>query len=259
MSALAELVWLSLRDTVAAVVPIAGLLAFFQLVVLRRPVPGLARVLIGFTLVVLGMSLFLAGLEEALFPLGRLMAEQLTDPGFVGASSAQAHWADYAWVYAFGGCVGFATTLAEPALIAVALKAEEVSGGTVRAWGLRLAVAVGAGAGIALGCFRIVSGTPLTAYIAVGYVLVLVQAVRAPRAILALAFDSGGVTTSTVTVPVVTALGLGLASAIPGRSTLVDGFGMIALTVLVPIMTVMGYAQVAQWRSRSRLAHHRED
>ncbi|MEZ5094702.1 MAG: DUF1538 domain-containing protein [Nocardioides sp.] len=198
------------------------------------------------------MSLFLAGLGEALFPLGRLMADQLTHVDIVGAHPQEATWRHYGWVYAFGAAIGFATTVAEPALIAVSMKAEDVSGGAVRAWGLRVAVAAGVAAGIGLGCFRIVTGTPLPAYIIAGYVVVLVQATRAPRAILALAFDTGGVTTSTVTVPLVTALGLGLAGTIPGRSPLVDGFGLIAFASLFPMMTVMGYAQIGQWRARRR-------
>ncbi|RMD69010.1 MAG: DUF1538 domain-containing protein, partial [Gammaproteobacteria bacterium] len=156
----------------------------------------------------------------------------------------------YYWVYGFAAAIGFATTIAEPALIAVALKAHEVSGGAIHPWGLRIAVAVGVGIGIALGAFRIVTGTPLPLYIIAGYVLVIIQTAFAPRIIIPLAYDSGGVTTSTVTVPLVTALGLGLASTVPGRSPLMDGFGLIAFASLFPIMTVMGYAQISAWRSR---------
>lgn len=251
MNGLAVLVWESLAETIVAVIPIAAILTFFQVVVLRRPVAHLGQVLVGFTLVIFGMALFLAGLGEALFPLGRLMADQLTSPDFVGAAG-KPDWWDYRWVYAFGAAIGFATTIAEPALIAVALKASEVSGGTIGGWGLRIAVASGVAIGIGLGCFRIVTGTPLPAYIITGYVLVLVQATQSPRAILALAFDTGGVTTSTVTVPLVAALGLGLASTIPGRSPLIDGFGLIAFASLFPMMTVMGYAQVGHWRAGRR-------
>ena len=155
----------------------------------------------------------------------------------------------------FGAAIGFATTIAEPALIAVSMKAQDVSAGTVHAWGLRVAVAVGVAIGISVGCLRIVTGTPLPWYIIVGYVVVVIQAFRAPRSIIALAFDTGGVTTSTVTVPLVAALGLGLASTIPGRNALVDGFGLIAFASLFPMMTVMGYAQISHRRVLRRARH----
>lgn len=254
MSELLTLLGETARDTVLAVLPIGVLLVLFQVYVLRRPVPQVRRVLLGFGLVVVGMILFLAGLEEALFPLGDVMAQQLTDPEVVGSAAhgAAPGWADYWLVYVFGAAIGFATTIAEPALIAVSLKAQEVSGGTVSAWGLRIVVAIGVSIGIALGCFRIVTGTSLPMYIVIGYLIVAFQAFRAPRSIIALAFDSGGVTTSTVTVPLVAALGLGLASTVPGRSPLIDGFGLIAFASLFPMMTVMGYAQIGHWRARRR-------
>ena len=243
---LAKTVLLTIRD----VLPIAAILFGFQVFVLRRPIPNLRRVLLGFVFVLLGLALFLEGLEAALFPLGRLMAEQLTHPAFIGVAAANLVWQDYYWVYIFGGAIGFATTVAEPALIAVAMKANSVSGGTVGVWGLRVAVALGVAAGIALGAFRIVTGTPLHWYIIVGYILVVIQTAFAPRSIIALAYDSGGVTTSTVTVPLVAALGLGLASTIPGRSPILDGFGLIAFASLFPMMTVMAYAQLSEWRAR---------
>jgi hypothetical protein len=183
-----------------------------------------------------------------------MMAEQLTASEFIYDGAAQLpahlHWTDYAWVYAFAAAIGFATTIAEPSLIAVAIKANQVSAGTITVWGLRIAVAVGVAIGIALGAFRIVTGTPLHWYIIAGYVVVVLQTLAAPRAIVPLAYDSGGVTTSTVTVPLVTALGLGLAEAIPGRSALLDGFGLIAFASLFPMITVMGYAQVGRWVAR---------
>ena len=151
------------------------------------------------------------------------------------------------WVYLFAAAIGFATTIAEPSLIAVAIKAEHVSGGTVSVWGLRVAVAIGVAIGISLGTFRIVTGTPLHYYIIVGYIVVVIQTWFAPRIIIPLAYDSGGVTTSTVTVPLVAALGLGLASTVPGRSPLLDGFGLIAFASLFPIISVMGYAQIGEW------------
>jgi Protein of unknown function (DUF1538) len=240
-----------LLDTLRDVLPIVAILAFFQLAVLRRRIANLRRVLEGFLYVVVGLTLFVVGLEEALFPLGRTMAEQLTDPAFVGAGGSAAWW-DYYWVYAFAAAIGFATTIAEPSLMAVSLKAEEASGGTVRPLSLRVAVATGVALSITVGALRIVTGTPLAVYMIVGYAIVIVQTFFAPRQIVPLAYDSGGVTTSTVTVPLVTALGLGLASTVPGRSALVDGFGLIALASLFPIVTVLGYAQLASIRDRQR-------
>lgn len=252
MSHLLTLLAETTREIVLAILPIAILLVGFQVLVLRRPIPNLRRVLVGFGLLVLGMVLFLAGLSEALFPLGRIMAGQLTSHAVPGGLTPgdTLRWSDYYLVYLFGAAIGFATTVAEPALIAVSMKASEVSGNTLSARGLRVAVAAGVAIGIALGCFRIVIGSPLPYFIIVGYVLVAVQALRAPRSIIALAFDTGGVTTSTVTVPLVTALGLGLASTVPGRSPLIDGFGLVAFASLFPMMTVMGYAQAGRWWAR---------
>lgn len=239
--------------TIRDVLPIVVILFGFQLLVLRRPIPNLKSTVIGFIYVLLGLALFLVGLEQALFPLGKLMAQQLTDPTFVygaaGKISEVIQWQDYKWVYLFAAAIGFASTIAEPALIAVAIKAQSVSGGSISVWGLRIAVAIGAAIGISLGTYRIVSGTPLHYYIIAGYVVVILQTVYAPKQIIALAYDSGGVTTSTVTVPLVAALGLGLASTIPGRSPLIDGFGLIAFACLFPMITVMGYAQLSQWRA----------
>ncbi len=236
------------------VLPIASILIGFQVLVLRRPIHEPARVMFGLVFVLIGLALFLEGLELALFPLGRLMAEQLTAPSFIIGEGAKTiiefAWTDYFWVYVFAAAIGFATTVAEPALIAVAIKAKQVSGGTITVNGLRFAVAVGVAVGVALGSFRIVTGTPLHWYIITGYVIVIVQTMVAPRAIIPLAYDSGGVTTSTVTVPLVAALGLGLAETIPGRSSLLDGFGLIAFASLFPMITVMAYAQVSEWLSR---------
>lgn len=244
---LAEKLLLTLR----AVLPIAAIIFGFQFFALRRPIPHLKSVLIGFVYVLVGFTLLLVGLEKALFPLGKLMAQQLTDPGFIQLEAGQATaWDEYLWIYAFAAAIGFATTIAEPALIVVAHKVHEISGGTISVWGLRVAVAIGVAIGITLGAFRIVTGTPLHYYIIVGYILVLLQTVYAPRAIIPLAYDSGGVTTSTMTVPLVAALGLGLANAIPGRDPMLDGFGLVAFASLVPMMTVMGYAQLSEWRTR---------
>jgi len=236
------------------VAPIAAILIGFQLLVLRRAILNPARVGVGLVLVLLGLALFLEGLELALFPLGRLMAEQLTAPSFLFGEGTQTivefDWTDYVWVYIFAGAIGFATTVAEPALIAVSIKANQVSGGTITVNGLRFAVAVGVAIGVAMGAFRIITGTPLHWYIISGYIIVIIQTAVAPRAIIPLAYDSGGVTTSTVTVPLVAALGLGLAETIPGRSPLLDGFGLIAFASLFPMISVMAYAQISEWRTR---------
>ena len=235
----------TLAGTVWDVLPIIVVVSVFQLLVIRRPIPNLRRVVLGFVYVLLGLALFLEGLDRALFPFGRLMAEQLTPDG--GASH---WWWDYQWVYLFAVAIGFSTTIAEPSLIAVALKANHVSGGAISTWGLRIAVAIGVALGIGLGAYRIVSGTPLYWYIIAAYVVVILQTLNAPRMIVPLAYDSGGVTTSTVTVPLVAALGLGLASAVPGRSPVLDGFGLIAFASVFPIVTVLGYAQIVAWLAR---------
>ena len=244
----------SVRSTALDVAPIAVILVLFQVAVLRRAIPNPRRLIAGFICVLLGLALFLVGLEQALFPIGETMARQLTSPETIGTTgeAGMVDWRDYWLVYAFAAAIGFATTVAEPSLIAVALKAEDVSGGAVRAWGLRIAVAVGVALGVSLGCFRIVTGTPLPWYIIGAYVIVIVQTFRSSRTIIPLAYDSGGVTTSTVTVPVVAALGLGLAASIPGRSPLIDGFGLIAFASVFPIMTVLGYSIAAAWWNRWR-------
>jgi hypothetical protein len=240
-------------STIRDVLPIVAILIGFQVFVLKRPVANLRRVIIGFIYVLVGLALFLQGLDQALFPLGRLMAEQLTNPAFIydGVENftGTIHWLDYFWVYLFAIAIGFSTTIAEPSLMAVAMKANQVSGGSIGIWGLRIAVAIGVAVGIGLGTFRIVTGYPLHWFIVCGYVIVVIQTFYAPRMIIPLAYDSGGVTTSTVTVPLVAALGLGLAETVPGRSPLLDGFGLIAFASLFPIMSVMAYAQITDYLS----------
>ena len=241
--------------TAVDVSPIAAILVVFQVAVLRRRVPNLGRILSGFVAVLLGLTLFLIGLEQALFPIGETMARQLAVSGTAGTAGAtQVDWRDYMLVYAFAAAIGFATTIAEPPLIAVALKAKEASGGAIGSWGLRIAVAVGVAVGVSLGAFRIVTGTPLSWYIIAAYVVVIVQTFRSSRSIVPLAYDSGGVTTSTVTVPVVAALGLGLAANVPGRNPLIDGFGLIAFASVFPIMSVLGYSMATSWLNRFRRA-----
>lgn len=250
-------------QTLKDILPIAIIIFGFQLFVIRKPIPHLKKVLIGFFYVLIGLVFFLEGLDLALFPLGKLMASQLTDPTFIFGDLASIpdviHWRDYMWVYIFAAAIGFATTIAEPSLIAVAIKAQEVSGGAISVWGLRIAVAIGVAVGVSLGTFRIITGTPLQYYIMAGYVIVIIQTFYAPKLIIALAYDSGGVTTSTVTVPLVAALGIGLASTVPGRSTLLDGFGLIAFASLFPIMSVMAYAQLTEWRTKKAKLKQQKD
>ncbi len=247
-----------LLATCKDVLPIIILIVSFQLLVLRQQIPHLRRLIVGGVYIVIGLALFLAGLEKALFPLGNIMATQLSDPAFIygpGEIVTQADWKAYGWVYLFAAMIGFATTIAEPSLIAVAFKANEVSAGTIKQWGLRITVAVGVAFGISLGTFRIVTGTPLYLYILVGYLIVIIQTIFAPKNIIALAYDSGGVTTSTVTVPLVAALGLGLAATVPGRNPALDGFGLIAFASLFPIIAVMGYAQLMQWSTQRKFKY----
>jgi hypothetical protein len=241
-----------LLATCRDILPIAAIIIGFQVVIIRKPMAHPRKMLLGFICVIVGIAFFLEGLEMALFPLGKLMAKQLTTPAFLGltAIAQQATWQAYFWIYVFAASIGFATTFAEPSLLAVALKAEQISGGVIHAFGLRCAVSIGVAFGITLGVFRIVTGIELYYFIVVGYIIVVIQTAFAPKLIIGLAYDSGGVTTSTVTVPLVTALGLGLAQAVPGRNPLVDGFGLIAFASLFPIIAVLGYAQMAQWLAR---------
>ena len=238
------------------VLPIAAIIFGFQFLVIRKQVPNLKKVLTGMLYVLIGITFFLLGLEQALFPIGRSMAEQLTDPAFlesVRITAGELQWQDYYWVYIFAFAIGAGTTIAEPALIAVAMKANEVSGGAIGVWGLRIAVAIGVAFGLALGAYRIVTGLPMHYFIIVGYVIVVIQTFFSPKIIVPLAYDSGGVTTSTVTVPLVAALGLGLAETVPGRSPLIDGFGLIAFASLCPIISVMAYAQLSEFKDARAL------
>jgi hypothetical protein len=245
-----------LWTTVLDVLPIIGVVFGFQFLVIRRKVDNLPKVAGGFVMVVVGLAVFLVGLERALFPIGEIMAGQLVAVDFLpalGEGRIERHWSDFYWVYLFAFAIGASTTIAEPALIAVSMKAAQISGGTLNAFWLRVAVAIGMAFGISLGAWRIVTGLPLYWFVLAAYGLVILQTCLAPRNIIPLAYDSGGVTTSTITVPIIAALGIGLASAIPGRDPVLDGFGMIALACLFPIITVMGYAQIAAFLQRRRL------
>ncbi len=220
--------------------PIVVVIAFFQLVILRQPLPDLGSIVVGLALVTLGLTLFVQGLEMGLFPLGESMAH-----GFARKGSG-------AWLLAFAFCLGFATTVAEPALIAVADEAARAAaeGGLIGpapetadrfAFGLRMSVAVAVGVALLIGVMRIVRGWPIHRLIIGGYVLVIALTPLAPEEIVGVAYDSGGVTTSTITVPLVTALGVGLAQMIKGRNPMIEGFGLIALASLTPILFVMVY------------------
>ncbi len=229
----------SLRD----LLPIIGVIAFFQLLVLGQPIPNLFDLLFGTLLVVLGLTFFVYGLEMGLFPIGESLAQAFARKGSLP------------WLLAFAFALGFGTTVAEPALIAVADEAAEVAAanGSIGAGeeaqeryalGLRLTVALSVGLAVLLGVYRIIRGWPLHLIIIGGYLLVVLMTVFAPREIIGIAYDSGGVTTSTITVPLVTALGVGLAASIRGRNPMIDGFGLIALASLTPMIFVMGYGML---------------
>jgi hypothetical protein len=245
-----------MQSTFFDILPIAIIIFGFQFLVIRQRIKHLKKVLMGMLYVLIGITFFLLGLEEALFPIGRSMAAQLTNPEFlqsVRLSIGELQWTDYYWVYIFAFAVGAGTTIAEPALIAVAMKAHEVSGGAIGVFGLRIAVAIGVAVGLALGTYRIVTGFPMHYFIISGYVIVVIQTYFAPKLIVPLAYDSGGVTTSTVTVPLVAALGLGLAETVPGRSAVIDGFGLIAFASLCPMISVMAYAQISEVKNKRAL------
>ena len=216
------------------VVPILGVILFFQYIILKKPINNLKEVVIGFGLVILGLDAFIVGLEMGLFSIGETMAFELT------------RYDNNLIIYAFGFLIGFSTTMAEPSLTAIAKKAKEISDGKINDFILRLFVALGVAIGIALGAYRIVVGGEIVYYIMAGYMFVIVLTFMAPKYIIPIAYDSGGVTTSTVTVPLVAALGLGLATNIEGRDPLIDGFGLIAFASLFPMLTVMLYGLVTE-------------
>ena len=216
------------------VLPILAIIFFFQYGILKKSIENLKLVIIGFILVILGLYAFILGLEMGLFALGESMAFQLTQAGNV-------------WIiYAFAFAIGFSTTMAEPALMAIAKKAKEISDGKINDMSLRLFVASGVAFGIALGAFRIIDGGHIHYYIIAGYLVVVFLTFIAPKHIIPIAYDSGGVTTSTVTVPLVAALGIGLATNIDGRSPLIDGFGLIAFASLFPMITVLSYGIIIE-------------
>ncbi len=244
LRALIQSMFSSFKD----LLPIFVVIAFFQLVVLRQPIPNLFSISVGLLLVVLGLTFFIFGLEMGLFPIGESMAQCFARKGSI------------VWLLTFAFCLGFGTTIAEPALTAVAAKAAEVAanGGVIThsqssmdnyAIWLRLTVALAVGMAIVIGVIRILKGWPIHAMIALGYLIVVILTLFAPESIIGIAYDSGGVTTSTITVPLVTALGVGLASSIKGRNPMTDGFGLIAFASLLPMAFVMVFGMVMTWSS----------
>jgi Protein of unknown function (DUF1538) len=241
----------NLAGTALSVVLVAAFLLFFYRVVLRQKLAHPAKVLIGLGFVVVGLALFLQGLDKALFPVGRMMVEQLT-ANLDGTQEIYSAWRYYP-VYVFAFCIAFSAAFAEPALLAVAHKVNDISGGAIQATGLRIAAALGVALGVTFGCVRIVTGFPLPWCLAAIFMIVISQTFTAPRAIIGLAYDTGAVSTTAVTVPVVTALGLALAAQVPGRSPIIDGFGLISLACLFPAVTVLAYAQIAVLTEKRRL------
>jgi hypothetical protein len=236
-------VWQALFDSLRDLLPIILVIGFFQFAVLQQPIPNFGEIAIGIAFVVIGLTLFVQGLNMGLFPIGETMAYAFASKGNIF------------WLLCFSFALGFGTTIAEPALIAVAEEAARVAanGGMIAAdelslesyaEGLRYTVAVSVGIAIMIGVFRIVMGWPIQYLIVVGYLGVVIMTVFAPDEIIGIAYDSGGVTTSTITVPLVTALGVGLASSIKGRNPMVDGFGLIAFASLTPMIFVMGYGML---------------
>ena len=236
-------VWGALFDSLRDLLPIILVIAFFQFAVLQQPIPNFGEIAIGILFVVIGLTLFVQGLNMGLFPIGESMAYAFASKGNIF------------WLLCFAFALGFGTTIAEPALIAVADEAARVAanGGMIAsdelalesyAQGLRYTVAISVGIAIMIGVFRIVMGWPIQYLIVIGYLGVVVMTIFAPKEIIGIAYDSGGVTTSTITVPLVTALGVGLASSIKGRNPMTDGFGLIAFASLTPMIFVMGYGML---------------
>ncbi len=238
-----KVIFTSLLESLRDLMPIILVITFFQLVVLQQPIPNFLDIAIGILFVIIGLTLFVYGLNLGLFPIGEAMA------------FAFAHKGSLFWLLLFAFALGFGTTVAEPALIAVANEAANVAaiGNMIEdneqsrssyAFGLRITVAISVGFAILIGVFRIIKGWPIQYLIIGGYIGVVIMTIYAPMEIVGIAYDSGGVTTSTITVPLVTALGVGLANSIKGRNPLTDGFGLIAFASLTPMIFVMGYGMI---------------
>lgn len=238
MTRIALRIFHKLKSAFFDLVPIIVVVSFFQIVVLQQPFPNLGEILLGLVFVVLGLMFFIEGLEIGLFPIGENLSHALAKKGSAF------------WLLLFAFLLGFATTVAEPALIAIADKAASiaVAGNLIPtsneisyAFGLRMSVAFSVGLSIMIGVIRIIKGWPIYYLIIGGYIVVMIMTLFAPTEIIGIAYDAGGVTTSTITVPLVTALGVGLATVIKGRSPLTDGFGLIAFASLLPMIFVMAY------------------
>lgn len=240
MNTLGKWAWQRISASARDLLPIVVVVTGFQMFVLQQSVPNLLGIVVGTLFVLFGLTLFMQGLEVGLFPIGESMATAFARRGSV------------VWLLIFSFLLGFSTTVAEPALIAIAKEAAQIAaqaglllpGTEARssyATGLRLVVALSVGLAITIGVLRILRGWPIHYMIISGYTLVIIMSAIAPKEIIGIAFDSGGVTTSTVTVPLVTALGVGLASSIRGRDPMIDGFGLIAFASLLPMIFVMGY------------------
>lgn len=233
----------ALLNSVRDLIPIIAVVLFFQFIVLQQPLPNMLDLVVGMVFVILGLTFFIYGLEMGLFPIGESMAHAFARKGSIP------------WLLAFAFALGFGTTIAEPALIAVAKEAATIAanGDMITnseearlsyASGLRLTVAFSVGLAIVIGVLRILKGWPIQYLIIGGYIIVVLMTTIAPKEIIGIAYDSGGVTTSTITVPLVTALGVGLASSIKGRNPMIDGFGLIAFASLTPMIFVMAYGML---------------
>jgi hypothetical protein len=230
--------FLELLGVIKDIAPILIVIFFFQYAVIKKSVPHLPKIVTGIIMVILGLYAFIVGLEMGLFPIGESIANDLTSQD------------NNLLIYLFSFMIGFSTTMAEPALLAIAIKVQDISEGMIKQNMLRIVVALGVAIGISLGAYRLVQGDPIHYYIIVGYSIVIILTYFAPKHIIPIAYDTGGVTTSTVTVPLVAALGIGLATNIDGRNPLIDGFGLIAFASLFPMITVMGYGIHAEYKKK---------
>jgi len=230
--------FLELLGVIKDIAPILIVIFFFQYAIIKKSVPHLPKIVVGIGMVILGLYAFIVGLEMGLFPIGESIANDLTSQD------------NNLLIYLFGFMIGFSTTMAEPALLAIAIKVQDISEGMIKQNMLRIVVALGVAIGISLGAYRLVEGDPIHYYIIAGYSLVIILTYFAPKHIIPIAYDTGGVTTSTVTVPLVAALGIGLATNIDGRNPLIDGFGLIAFASLFPMITVMGYGIHAEYKKK---------
>lgn len=227
--------------TVLDITPIFMVVAVFQFAIIRRPLPHLPQILVGLTYVAIGLTLFRIGINESLIPIGRDMAYQLVD---VAYATGTAGLVEYLPIFAFAALLGFTATLIEPTLIAAAGRVQELSGGALRAMTLRLVISCGVALGLLLGTARIVQGFPLEHLLAVLAAVLIALALTAPRGIVALAVDSGGIATSVVTVPLIAAFGAAVAEAMPNDATAADGFGLIILALLLPAVLVLALALI---------------